>query len=241
MAGVKGKSGGYRPGAGRKPTEKTLFMRNFVGPLLQKKPRAEFNKKVFCQHEKPRFANGKERKFCFVCQPKKSTGRPRKECALRSPEKRFCECCLSEFNAATYHNKYCSDKCRNSANNRVAETSGRASSHRKRWYKERPEYAMKVRIRGLIHKAITRLGSAKSKRTEEILGCSIEEFARHIERQFAPSMSWDNRGEWHIDHIIPLASATSVEEVERLNHFTNLRPLWASDNLSKKDKIEFLL
>ena len=50
-------------------------------------------------------------------------------------------------------------------------------------------------------------------------------------------MSWDNYGEWHIDHIIPLASATTEEGVLKLYHYSNLQPLWAKDNLSKGSKI----
>lgn len=50
-------------------------------------------------------------------------------------------------------------------------------------------------------------------------------------------MTWENRGEWHIDHIIPLASASTEEELLALCHYTNLQPLWAFDNLSKGAKI----
>jgi hypothetical protein len=50
-------------------------------------------------------------------------------------------------------------------------------------------------------------------------------------------MSWDNQGQWHIDHIIPLASAKSEEELYKLCHFTNLQPMWAVDNIKKGSKI----
>ena len=50
-------------------------------------------------------------------------------------------------------------------------------------------------------------------------------------------MSWDNYGIWEIDHIIPLATATTKESVLILNHYTNLQPLWAKDNMIKSDKI----
>jgi hypothetical protein len=50
-------------------------------------------------------------------------------------------------------------------------------------------------------------------------------------------MSWDNHGKWHIDHIIPLASAETEEDIYRLSHYTNLQPLWAEDNWRKNSKI----
>ena len=55
-------------------------------------------------------------------------------------------------------------------------------------------------------------------------------------------MNWENWGHgknnttWHIDHIIPLSSAKTIEEVEKLNHYTNLRPMWGSDNIKKGKK-----
>jgi hypothetical protein len=54
-------------------------------------------------------------------------------------------------------------------------------------------------------------------------------------------MSWENYGThgWHIDHIIPLASAHTKEDVYRLWHYSNLRPLWAEDNWKKGAKNEF--
>ena len=50
-------------------------------------------------------------------------------------------------------------------------------------------------------------------------------------------MSWDNHGEWHIDHIIPLSSAKDEYEFFKLCHYTNLQPLWANENYKKGKKI----
>lgn len=63
----------------------------------------------------------------------------------------------------------------------------------------------------------------------------------HLEAQFAPGMTWENRGEWHVDHIRPLASfdLTDPEQLRTASHYTNLQPLWASDNLAKGARLDW--
>lgn len=72
----------------------------------------------------------------------------------------------------------------------------------------------------------------------ELLGCSIEEFMLYLENQFEEGMSWDNYGDWHVDHVIPLSSFNLEDEtkLKEACNYLNLQPLWASDNLSKGDK-----
>ena len=80
----------------------------------------------------------------------------------------------------------------------------------------------------------------KSKNTErkmEYLRCTIEEFKNHLESKFKDGMTWDNHGEWHIDHIIPLKyGKPSLEETIKRLHWTNTQPLWAVENMSKGNK-----
>lgn len=102
-------------------------------------------------------------------------------------------------------------------------------------------YALKIKIRGLLKKAFDRNGYTKRSKSNEILGCDWDFFKKHLENQFLKGMTWENRSEWHIDHIIPISSAKTEEDVIKLNHYTNLRPLWAADNLRKSNKLETLL
>lgn len=102
-------------------------------------------------------------------------------------------------------------------------------------------YNLKCRLSHRVRLAMKGVGLKKSKRTIEMIGCAWEDLVKHLERQFTTGMSWDNRSEWHIDHIIPLATATCEDDIIRLNHFTNLRPLWAEDNLRKSNKLEHLI
>ncbi len=73
--------------------------------------------------------------------------------------------------------------------------------------------------------------------TEKLLGTSFKISKQHIEEKFTKGMSWENYGKWHIDHIVPLASAKTEEELRLLCHYTNLQPLWAIDNIKKGKKI----
>jgi hypothetical protein len=77
----------------------------------------------------------------------------------------------------------------------------------------------------------------KDNKTLDLVGCSTEFLKEHLQSQFKNGMSWDNYGSWHIDHIIPLSSAKTTEEFNKLCHYSNLQPLWASENLSKGKKI----
>lgn len=85
------------------------------------------------------------------------------------------------------------------------------------------------------------------KTTQQILGYSLEELRQHLERQFVDGMSWEafKRGEIHIDHIIPVCEF-DVKEVGDAEFaacwaLSNLRPMWAADNLKKNRKVESLL
>jgi hypothetical protein len=78
---------------------------------------------------------------------------------------------------------------------------------------------------------------SKKAKTETILGCTIEEFIVYIQNKLTEGMTIDNHGEWHLDHIIPLASADTEEDVIKLCHYTNYQPLWAADNIRKSNKI----
>lgn len=121
---------------------------------------------------------------------------------------------------------------RHYAKHRVSVIKKNAAIQAKR-QKTDQQYALQRRIKDLVNQSLKSSGVSKRTKTAEILGCSPAEFKRHIELQFLPGMSWENKSEWHIDHIVPVSSATCEEEVIALNHYTNLRPLWAIKNLKK--------
>jgi hypothetical protein len=98
-----------------------------------------------------------------------------------------------------------------------------------------PLRQFKERIRLLTKNAFYRLKHNKAKRTHAILGADWEIIKEHIVSQFNDGMTWEHfiAGDIHIDHIQPLASAKSEEELVALCHYKNLQPLWALDNLKK--------
>jgi len=81
-----------------------------------------------------------------------------------------------------------------------------------------------------------RIGTKKEDRTVEELGYSAEILKLHMENLFQEGMSWDNHGEWHIDHIKPVSSFDKNTKPSIINALSNLQPLWAKDNLSKGTK-----
>lgn len=97
-------------------------------------------------------------------------------------------------------------------------------------------FKLKDAISGLIYHSIRRQGYSKKTRTYKILGCSFEEFKLYIEVMFTEGMTWENHGEWHLDHIKPISLAKTEDEVYELNHYLNFQPLWAEDNIKKGNK-----
>ncbi len=104
------------------------------------------------------------------------------------------------------------------------------------------QYKLKHNLRTLIRNTFKNNGYTKNSKTNDILGCSYEDFKFYLESKFEPWMNWDNRGlyngelnyGWDIDHIIPLDSSVTEEDVIRLNHYTNLQPLCSYTNRNIK-------
>jgi hypothetical protein len=98
-----------------------------------------------------------------------------------------------------------------------------------------PNFKLAGILRTRINQCIKK--SYKSSKSQELLGCTIQEAREHLEKQFKEGMTWENHGKygWHIDHIIPCASfdLTDPEQQKKCFHYTNLQPLWAKENISK--------
>lgn len=104
-------------------------------------------------------------------------------------------------------------------------------------YNQVPINKLKNSMRSRLNEFIKK--PEQTSRTSEFLGCDYNFLIEYLEKKFVLGMNWENYGVygWHIDHIIPLSSAKTEEEILKLFHYTNLQPLWAKDNLKKSDKI----
>jgi hypothetical protein len=115
--------------------------------------------------------------------------------------------------------------------------------------KNDPLFKIICNYKSMINNAIKSKNYIKKSRSHEILGCTFEFFKLHLESKFETWMTWDNKGNpkdgiyeenktWDIDHIIPLSTAKTEEEVLKLNHYSNLQPLCSYYNrFIKKDNI----
>jgi hypothetical protein len=98
-------------------------------------------------------------------------------------------------------------------------------------------FAIKMNYATRLRSAIRDLGLGKDKRSIEYLGTSILEFSKHLESMFKEGMTFDEREKWHLDHFIPISLAKTEEDIDKLSHFTNIRPLWVYENLNKRNHV----
>lgn len=125
------------------------------------------------------------------------------------------------------------------AKRRTPEHQEKQAAYARERYSDDPAFRIHSRMASGVYQALKKM--KRGRKWESLLGYTLSDLVRHLERQFLPGMSWDNIGDWHIDHIIPRASFSYKDE--RDDEFkacwalTNLRPLWAKDNISKGAKI----
>jgi hypothetical protein len=113
------------------------------------------------------------------------------------------------------------------------------SNNRKKKYHSDPIVKLRHRLSCRVREVLNFKSLVKNKTYNEIIGCTPTFLKEYLESKFIEGMSWENHGlqGWHIDHIVPLSSAKTEDEIYKLCHYTNLQPLWAEDNLKKSNKL----
>lgn len=175
------------------------------------------------------------RSYCRDCQSIES-----KKYRIENKEK------IKEYN--TKWNKENKDYYEKYFESYYATNYEKEKERKLKWFRDNKEYSnnyqkkrkkedVLFRLITIMRNSVNRYLKYSSKRTFEIIGCSPQELKEHLEKQFVFGMSWENKNLWHIDHIIPLSSARTEEDLYKLCHYTNLQPLWAEENLKKSNKI----
>jgi hypothetical protein len=185
-----------------------------------------------------------ESKICKQCQVEK----PLTEYYIRNKKERAgrkeyidtrCKTCCSDISKASYEkNKEHRRAYKKEYNQREKDkinTYARKYSKKKR--ATDPAWKLKANLRARLYKLFS--GRNKSKSTQELTGCDIDFLMSYIESKFKSGMSWQNYGDWHIDHIKPCSTfdLTDPKQQEECFHYTNLQPLWAEENWKKNNRI----
>jgi hypothetical protein len=191
-----------------------------------------------------------ETKVCNICKIEKNFDEFNKSSQHKSGYRNYCKSCQKEM-SKKYKDRL-GIEFKERKRKWADENKEKVKQYRKKTYQKHGKRISKEKyekmksdptkyLKILMRRRITAILNSKnlSKRLprEQIVGCSYENLKTYLESKFEDSMTWENRGKWHIDHIIPLSSATNEEEVYKLCHYTNLQPLWAEDNLKKGKKI----
>lgn len=207
-------------------------------------------------------------KVCCTCKIEKPLEAFGKCAPNRDGLKKNCKPCHNAFNKA--YRERNPEKSAAASSNWAKNNPDKIAAKRKRWEERNPERAKSlpkiwraknkerheennrrycsqshVRIHRSISERLRNILKGKSKRTFEYFDFTREDLISHLEKQFSKGMTWENFGQWHIDHITPLSSfEISGEDDPNLKSawcLSNLRPLWAEDNLRKRAKILFLV
>lgn len=102
-----------------------------------------------------------------------------------------------------------------------------------------PVFRMSIQMREMVRRVMMVTGDNKRRRpSRHILGYASNDLRLHLEQQFKPGMTWENYGEWHIDHKIPISLMIlfGVTDPSLINALWNLQPLWAHENLAKGNR-----
>jgi hypothetical protein len=182
---------------------------------MTKRYRETNKEKEILRHKKYRIENIdkiKERSVIFYQKNKLKISKYRKDYNLLNKDK------------VSLQFKIAGEKWRNKNKNYVAK-------------RRETDYMYKIRVNltSRINRFFKYSKMTKNCKTMDILGISIEGFKEHLKSKFTEKMNFDNYGMrgWHIDHIIPLSSASTEEEIIKLCHYTNLQPLWWDENIKK--------
>ena len=180
------------------------------------------------------------KKICSKCGVDKDVGEFYKEKLGRYGVRADCKECNS-IKSKKYSNKHSDrlkEQCKKWREKNKDHVRKYDTEYKKNKYTNDPQYKLSCLVRGFTKRVTNAVKQQKELRSLEYLGCSLDEFKSHIESLWLEDMSWDNHGDWHIDHKIPLDwFVKNSDDPWKANHYSNLQPLWAEANLSKGNSL----
>ena len=183
------------------------------------------------------------KKKCGRCQVVLEYSKFAKNKARRDGLQSHCKMCRKNIGKQHYQ-KHKADY-RDRGKQWIKENPEKWKNYRRTWannkYKNNPSFRVLCSVKATMYDALFRQKALREEgKTGVYLGCTIEELKRHLEVKFKPGMTWENHGEWHVDHRRPCASfdLTKEEDIKMCFHYTNLQPLWSADNIRKRAKFD---
>jgi len=186
-------------------------------------------------------------KICTKCKIRKSI---KEFCKKRNNTNSICKKCCNQHTKnweeknKLYRKEYLQNYYQLNKEKILRDTKIYRLSHKKElaeYMKNKRHINLNLKIKGYIANRMWHVlkGSYKSNSTMKLLDCSLEFLRNYLQNRFINGMSWSNYGKWHIDHIKPCASfnLSKPSEQRKCFHYTNLQPLWAKDNQSKRDTL----
>jgi hypothetical protein len=186
--------------------------------------------KMVCEFYKNTYSKDNLRSNCKTCQNKNSTKwKLENNEKYKDIQKKFI---LNNPDKSYEYNK----KWKNKNKEKVRKYQ---SNYLKIRYNQDILFKLITNYRNRLKDIFRDYGYEKKNKSIDYLGCDIDFLKEYLESKFVDGMTWKNKGfyGWHIDHIVPLSSAKTEEDVYKLCHYTNLQPLWSKDNMSKGSKL----
>jgi hypothetical protein len=194
-----------------------------------------------------------EMKHCPTCDSWKALSEYNKQSSSWDKLARMCRICYCEYknnkrkNDGTYNQSDILYRQKYEQSGRRKEVSKiryeakkneiikKCVAYNKKKYNTDPYFKVVLCMRTRISKLLKQKNADKYNKFYTYLGCNKQDFILYFQAKFKQGMTWENQGEWHIDHIKPcsLFNLLNEDEQKKCFHYTNLQPLWASENLSK--------
>lgn len=220
-----------------------------------KKCTKKVRKKALKKYNQSDKGKSSRKKYSLTNKGKKSINKYQKSDKRKKVLKKYNQSAKGKITSRKYNQ---SDKRRSTVRNYYATPEGKkivqkrnyrysksekGKSNKRRYVKKKYNSDAIFKLRRIVRRRLNHFLEIRQMRktntTFLMVKCNPEFLKKHLEKQFLPGMTWRNntKNGWHVDHIVPLSSAENPKDVERLMHYSNLQPMWATENLKKGNKI----